>query len=113
MTLPSLLNDCVIYLDGEPIQRSQNLRGIRRYVGQHAVTFVELKRINEDTPRISSALGMLYIVFDNGATFETPFASFKVLKNVVRQWRNLYGVVLKIEGEDKGNVQYDNPALDW
>ena len=106
MTLPSLMNDCVIYLDGEPIQRSQNLRGIRRYVGQNLVSFVELKAIDK-------GMGMLYIVFDNGATFETPFASYAVLKNAVRQWRNLYGADLKIEGEDKGTIAYDNPALDW
>lgn len=92
-----------IYKDGEPIQQSKNLRGIRQYVGQHLVAFVELKQ------RLHA--GMLCIVFDNGATFETEFASFTVLKNTVSNWRNLYDAPLKIDGHDCGEVSHHNHLL--
>ena len=105
--MPDLTADCVVYdCDGKPINRSSNLRGIRRYVGQNLVEFVDLRKIDK-------GMGMLYIVFEDGSTFETPFACYSVLKNVVRNWRNLYGADLKIEGEDKGKVGYKNSVLDW
>jgi hypothetical protein len=95
---------CQIFKDGHAIQRSSNLRGIRQYVGQNLVDHVEIKQ--RDTH-----LGMLYIVFDNGATFETLFASFTVLKTTVANWRNLYGAPLKINGTERGRVSYSNAAL--
>lgn len=105
MTTPNLSDPCIVYDgDGNPINTSANLRGIRRYVGQNIVEFVDLKAI-------SKGMGVLHIVFDDGATFETPFASYSVLVNSVRNWRNLYGAPLRIEGESEGEVEYKNPAL--
>ena len=105
MSVPSLRDPCIVYDgDGNPVNTSANLRGIRRYVGQNIVEFVDLKALSKGT-------GMLHIVFDDGATFETPFASYSVLVNSVRNWRNLYGAPLRIEGEDKGKVGYKNIAL--
>lgn len=102
---PSLLDPCIVYdRDGNPISTSANLRGIRRYVGQNAIEFVDLKSL-------PNGMGMLHIVFDDGATLETPFACYSTLINAVRNWRNLYDAPLRIEGDSKGKVEYKNPAL--
>jgi hypothetical protein len=39
------------------------------------------------------------------------FASKGVLAQALRQWRNLYGAPLKIDGQDAGKVGYFNPEL--
>jgi len=89
---------------GEEVSRSRNLAGIRREVGRQQVRLVSIKRL----PR---AEGELYIEFEKGWTFKTGFACFEVLKDAVRNWRNLYGAALIVDGRHKGKVEYRNPAL--
>lgn len=87
--------------DGKIIQRSRNLRGIREYVGQHLI-----KRLSID--ELPHQEGKLCILFDDGASFETNFASFVCLTISLRQWRNCYGANLWIDGKDRGQVYFDN-----
>jgi hypothetical protein len=81
--------------DGTIIQRSRNLAGIRRYVGQRGTPAI--KRLAVD--RIGDWEGKLSILFENGASYETNFGSFKVLASFVYRWRNVRGSPLLINGK--------------
>ena len=90
--------------EGAVISRSRNLRGLRRAVGKQLVSWVSINEIAKEE-------GKLCVMFANGDSCETNFASFYVLKRVIRNWRNLYGVKLLAQGEDVGTICYSNPAL--
>ena len=97
--------DCIIRNKvGNPISRSRNLRGIRSYVGKHIIKVLAIDAI-------SKSEGKLMILFENGNSFETNFADFKVLKESVRNWRNTYGAPLRVNGVDCGNINSNNEAL--
>ncbi len=83
--------------DGNAVQRSKNLRGIRAYVGKHIVKTL-------DVSEVGSGEGKLSILFDNGCSFETTFASLTVLRLFVSQWRNAYGAPLTLDGKPAGIV---------
>ena len=89
---------------GNVVSRSRNMRGIRQAVGREVVNFVAIDR----RPR---GEGNLFIEFSNMNWFKTDFASFDVLKDAVRRWRNLYGALLLVDGKVSGKVGYRNPAL--
>lgn len=76
---------------GEVIQRSKNLRGIRRKVGRDAVRHIGIRQCECNC-------GYLYILFHNGDNFSTNFASFEVLKTSIRNWRNLQGCLISVNG---------------
>lgn len=89
---------------GDLVSTSRNLRGIRQAVGKNRVDYVLLKkRPNHE--------GSLYIAFLNGNRCLIGFASYDVLKQTIRNWRNLYGVDLYADREYQGKVEYGNPAL--
>lgn len=98
-----------VYKDGEVVQHSRNLRGIRRYVATHIIKELHIAPKNDGQLSCNNSRGWLYIVFDNGATFQTDFASYGVLKNFVRQWRNVYGAPLWMAGHLVGVVSKTNP----
>lgn len=83
--------------NGNIIQRSQNLAGIRRYVGKHAVKVLSITGLQYEA-------GKLCILFENGASYETNFASFDVLRDFVARWRNVYGAPLIVNGVACGVV---------
>lgn len=91
--------------DGKVVSQSQNLRGIRRYIGCHTVSKLDVSQIGDGTE------GQLSILFENGNSFQTEFGAWSVLKHFVRHWRNVYGTPLSVNGKDCGKVQYKNPAL--
>ena len=93
-----------IFLNDGPVSQSKNLAGVRRYAGENAAVTVFLNRTE-------NFAGMLRIVFENGATFETLFVSYEVLKGFVRRWRNVYGADLQIDNEVRGQVEYGNGEL--
>jgi len=88
--------------------RDQSLRWMRRHVGRRVVTRVEIRRIKPGTIWHE---GELRICFDRGEAAQTTFCSYEVLKMSIRQWRNLYGAELYIDGQPAGKVSYTNPAL--
>jgi hypothetical protein len=90
--------------DGEVIQSSRNLAGIRRYVGKHIIKQLDIFPLG-------SGEGQLSILFESGNSFQTNFVSYTVLKEFVRNWRNCYGCPFSIGGEDKGKLAFDNPNL--
>ena len=55
--------------------------------------------------------GGIQVLFGNDWYWIDRFASFSVLKHALRNWRNLYGADLVINGEPAGKVGYRNPAL--
>ena len=73
--------------DGNVIIKSRNLAGIRRYVGGNTPLLIKVLDVSE----IGDKEGKLCVVFENGCSFETNFASFFVLKGFVRRWRNVHG----------------------
>jgi len=77
--------------NGDIINRSKNMRGIRYAVGKQRVKKVSIDRM------VSGA--KLCILFWNGDNYETHFADFDVLLSSVRNWRNLYGVLLTVNGK--------------
>jgi hypothetical protein len=101
---------------GNVIRRSNNLAGIRRYVSRNGITLLTIAQLPADTKEVYSvhggrAEGKLTIEFDNGATYETCFADFSVLRDFVRKWRNAYGALLQVNGKDAGKVDSKNTAL--
>ncbi len=90
--------------NGNKISESKNLAGIRRYVATNTIKILAIDSID-------SCAGKLVILFDNKASFECNFASFNVLRNFVRNWRNVYDSPLLVQGNDAGKVSYDNTWL--
>ncbi len=76
------------------VSQSANLRGLRRATGTYSVHSVHL---NEEPTTIK-------VIFKNGFHCTTNFASFTVLKDTVKNWRNLYGSNLVINGVEFGVI---------
>jgi hypothetical protein len=95
-----VIRDC----DGNVIQSSPTLMGIRGYVGKHLIKMLDISPVGDGE-------GQLSILFDDRSSFQTHFADFGVLKSFVRNWRNVYGAPLSIGGIDCGKVKYRNKAL--
>lgn len=93
--------------DGTVISRSRNLRGIRAAVGKRGVLEVEITKMG---PKAASD-GLLHVKFYGGDYCLTGYASFDVLREGLRTWRNLYGVKLVINGEPAGEIGYSNERL--
>jgi hypothetical protein len=92
--------------DGKVISKSRNLAGIRRYVGEPVRPSIKVI----DVSQIGDGEGKLCILFENGCSFETNFASYPVLKDFVKRWRNVYGSPLSVNGQPAGVVSSHNPA---
>ena len=92
--------------DGNVINKSRNLAGIRRYVGGHTPPLIKVLDVSE----IGDGEGKLCILFENGCSFETNFSSYSVLKGFVRRWRNVYGAPLTVNGQPAGVVSSHNPV---
>lgn len=90
--------------DGKVIHKSRNLRGIRVYVRLCRVKAIDITQFT--TPD-----GKLSILFVDGSSYETNFASFNVLKGFVARWKNVRGAPLTVNGEDAGTVSLKNPKL--
>lgn len=100
--------------NGDIIQRSHNLAGIRRAVREEPVAEVRISKVG--------TRAVLYVEFAkharpiygnrySGAAFVTLFEDWQVLKGFVRRWRSVYGVPLYVNGEAAGEVAYGNEAL--
>jgi 2'-5' RNA ligase len=95
----------------------QPLRVLRRRVSRELIDSVWVQKVNK--PDDGSGLracgfgvdGELIIFFRGKQSAKSEFCSFEVLKSAVRQWRNLYGVRLFVNGSEAGTVSYNNPAL--
>jgi hypothetical protein len=99
---------CYVYsADHQIVNQSRNLAGIRRYVSGHAIAELHIAY------RAGHALtGWLYIVFTNGSHFQTTFASYSVLADFVRRWRNVYGAELWIGGHKSNTpISAGHPSL--
>ncbi len=90
--------------NGNPIQSSRNLRGIRAYVSNHAIDTLAIDRL-------PSGEGKLMILFRDHSSYETNFADFTVLRDFVRRWRNVYGAPLMVNTQECGKVSYSNNYL--
>jgi hypothetical protein len=90
--------------DGDIVSKSKNLRGIREYVSDNIIKILDISEIG-----ISE--GLLSIYFESGNSYQANFASFEVLKNFVRNWRNTYGARLLVNGIVSGKIEYNNPNL--
>ncbi len=66
---------------------SRNLRGIVRAFGKQLIKVISIDPIADGE-------GKLYVLFDNGDSFETNFASFTTLRYWIKARRNLRGVKL-------------------
>ena len=97
---------CIRDRDGHVISKSRNLAGIRRYVGGHTPPLIKVLDVSE----IGDKEGKLCILFENGSSFETNFASYSVLKGFVNRWRNVHGAPLTVNGQHAGVVSAHNPA---
>lgn len=92
--------------NGDIIQRSKNLAGIRRYASNHVVSKAILTGFADGT-------GMLTVQFDgvHGSLAQSTvhFASFEVLQQFVRNWRNAHGAQLEVNGISRGVVTSKEP----
>jgi hypothetical protein len=88
--------------NGDIIQRSHNLAGIRRYA-KHGVDEVHLLGFEDGT-------GLLQVDFVDGASSTIGFASFELLQKFVRNWRNARGAGLVVNGFHRGRVTSKEPC---
>lgn len=94
-------NVCYVYnSDGQVIQKSKNLQGIRRYVQNHTIALLSIAKVE-------GGKGFLYIRFEDDSRFGKEFESFKVLCEWVARWRSVYGSPLEIDGTSYGAVNYN------
>lgn len=85
--------------DGSIHSTSRNLRGIRAHVGKHLIRVMSIDAIGERGHE-----GKLLILFDDGKSYETNFASFEVLREFVSGWKNCYGAPIRVNGRDHGTL---------
>ena len=92
------------------VNRSRNLRGVRRYLKDNPAKRIFIYDKGFFTNKESNiSKPSLTIIFENGAHFGCEFESFRVLKQTIRNWRNLYGVPISINGIYSGlNVKSNN-----
>jgi hypothetical protein len=83
---------------GDVVAVSKNLAGIRRYVAGRLIAFVDVSHAREDG-RDGFGSGWLTIQFEDGAFFQTRWASYAVLCGFLRRWRNVHGSPLYFDGE--------------
>jgi hypothetical protein len=88
--------------NGDIIQRSKNLAGLRRYASKVAIESVRLSGFTDGT-------GMLTTYFADGASSTVSFASFYVLQKFVRDWRNARGAAMVVNGLSRGAVTTKEP----
>lgn len=86
---------------GKIVSNSQNLRGIRKHASQYLA-----KRII--VTKMSNGGAKLHIVFQNKSQFSCHFASYIVLLHTLKNWRNLRGTPITINGIRRGILQSDN-----
>ena len=91
--------------DGKVVSKSRNLAGIRKYVGGHTPPLIKVLDVSE----IGVGEGKLCILFENGCSFETNFATYSVLKGFVREWRNVDRAPVTVNGQPAGVASKGNP----
>jgi hypothetical protein len=102
---------------GSTIRTSRNLRGLLRHntaMLSSPIKLVTIDPINPANPADSSnysSEGKLCVLWENGDSCETNFASFTVLKQWLRNRRNWYGAPLRVSGQPADVISYHNPAL--
>lgn len=89
---------------GRVVRKSRNLRGIREYVSRMPVSHVMIQELDRGE-------GGIKVMFQNNWYWTGRFACFGVLKWALRNWRNLYGAPLTVNGQPGGLVGYRNAAL--
>ena len=89
---------------GNVISRSENLRGIRDYISRSHSDYA----IKIDASHVGNeGEGLLSILFNSGNSYQVRFASFEVLtRYALKNWRNLYGVMVSVDGVNKGGLTY-------
>ena len=87
------------------ISSHSNLGWLRRAVSRWVVDTVYLHR------KITGE-GELSVDFADGGKYLVDFASFAVLCWTLRNWRNLRGVELRIDGQAAGTVDFHNKTLE-
>lgn len=92
---------------GYVVSRSRNLRGIRQYVSGHTPPIIKMLSVSP----IGDGEGKLLILFENGNSYEANFASFVVLKQFVRAWKDIHGSPFWYDGKRCGEVTRNNPHL--
>ena len=96
---------CYIYdPEGRLVSMSRNLVGIKSYVSKNPVRYVEIQQFEHDE-------GGIKIVFQNGYYWLGRWADYTVVKWALRNWRNLAGAELRMNGKSVGKIGYRNPAL--
>jgi hypothetical protein len=89
------------------VNRSRNLAGVRRYVRTHAIAELHIAQ-----RALGQTGGWLYLVFQNGASFQTTFADYRVLAGFVLRWRAVYGTELWIGGHKQtSTISAKHPSL--
>lgn len=94
---------------------------IRRLMGKVLVDRVDIWKIPRgnwnihdpnrgDLPR-EAKIQIVYRQGNDRKVWNDSWCSYSVLKWALRNWRNLYGAPLFVDGEPAGKVDYRNPAL--
>ena len=89
--------------DGNIIRRSKNLRGVLEYARTHIISKIGADRIGKEE-------GKLMVLFHDGASYETNFASFGALKQWIRARRGWYGLPLTVNGRQ---ITWTDTVVTW
>jgi hypothetical protein len=93
--------------DGKPIASGRNQAVVRRYTSTHLVKVVAIDKIGSG----ADPEAKLMILFEGDVSYEHNWASYCVLCETVRNWRNLHGAPLRVGGQRCGLVGTTNKVL--
>jgi hypothetical protein len=82
-----------IYKNGKAVQRSKNLRGMRRYVHGFRLVWVEKVTVQ----RREDGGGFIAVRYSDGAEVLTDFASYDIMLGWILNWRNARGAAFYVQ----------------
>ncbi len=98
LAFPPVGKPVTIYLDGNPIRHSQNLRGLISHAyraGVHAATI-----FSTDPNKPTAGEGLVVVEYKDGATCRVRFASFTVGLQFLRSRWQKWGLYAEVRNSD-------------
>ncbi len=92
---------------GNVIGTSKNQAGVRKHSAKVKAKAVSVNNLH--TVKGFDGEAKLCILFEDGSSCEFTWGSLAVLKLKLRNWLNLYGANLVIDGVRSGKLLPDNP----
>lgn len=92
---------------GDTIWKSSSLKEVRSFVSRYNKGFIYKVEIFE----LKDKQGLLILSYNNGTTVKVMFLSFNEMKDIISNWRTIYGIKLICDGEETESIYKTNPIL--